>query len=63
MFGGDGLRGLTKLPGKRTSVWVRFPRGQDPPTCNLKISIKIFDLSEIHSLKIFFILKAECFNL
>ena len=28
---------------KRTSAWVRLPRGQDPPTCNLNISTKIID--------------------
>ena len=29
----------------------KFSRKQDPLTCNLKISIKIFDLTKIHSLK------------
>ena len=27
--------------------WVRVLRGQNPPTYNLKLSIKIFDLTQI----------------
>ena len=29
----------------KASAWVQRPRGQDPPTSNINISTKIFDLT------------------
>ena len=38
-------KGLTSSPESVLSAWVRVLRGQNPPSCNLKLSIKIFDLT------------------
>ena len=39
--GGDGLKGLTSCPESvDTTAWVRLPRGQDLPTCNVNIACK-----------------------
>ena len=45
MFEGDGLRGLTSCLESVLVFGFDSRGGQDPSICNLKVSIKIFDLT------------------